>query len=98
MAYGRSMMLLTALFLMSAPAGAQQSDVRVWRPDPSQDASVHIDSDELAVNDAQKTATFSGNVRVSQGETHLRCSQARVWYRAVAPGRGATVDHLECQQ
>jgi lipopolysaccharide export system protein LptA len=92
------MALFTALLLACATAGAQQPDAEVWRPDPGQSAPVHIDADELDTDNAQMAATFSGNVRVRQGDMVLRCAQARVWYRAATPGRAPTVDHLECRQ
>jgi lipopolysaccharide export system protein LptA len=97
MTFRPSTTLLAALLLMAATAGAQQPDVTVWRPGRGQGAPVHISADDLAVNHAQRAATFSGHVRVSQGSTHLQCSQARVWYRAKGPDRPSAIDHLECQ-
>jgi lipopolysaccharide export system protein LptA len=98
MAFRRSMMLMTALLLVAAAARAQQPDMRVWQPDPDQDQPLQIDADRIAVSDARKVATFSGHVRLSQGDMHLRCSQARVWYRAVAPGNQSQIERVECQQ
>jgi lipopolysaccharide export system protein LptA len=41
---------------------------------------VHIEAATLEVRDKDKTATFSGNVRVTQGDTGLRCKLLQVFY------------------
>ncbi len=41
---------------------------------------VHIESATLEVRDKDKMATFSGNVRVKQGDTGLRCKSLLVFY------------------
>ena len=51
------------------PAGAQ-----------NQDQPVQIDAQTLEVRDKQKTATFSGDVRVVQGDTTMRCKSLVVFY------------------
>ena len=41
---------------------------------------VHIEAATLEVRDKEKQATFSGNVRVIQGDTGLRCKSLVVFY------------------
>lgn len=46
----------------------------------NQDQPVQIDAKTLDVRDKQKTATFSGDVRVVQGDTTMRCQTLVVFY------------------
>ena len=46
----------------------------------NRDQPVHIESATLEVRDKQKEATFSGDVRVKQGDTGLRCKSLVVFY------------------
>jgi lipopolysaccharide export system protein LptA len=46
----------------------------------NQDQPVQIDAKTLEVRDKQKTATFSGDVRVVQGDTTMRCKTLVVFY------------------
>jgi lipopolysaccharide export system protein LptA len=46
----------------------------------NQDQPVQIDAKSLEVRDKQKTATFSGDVRVVQGDTTMRCKTLVVFY------------------
>jgi lipopolysaccharide export system protein LptA len=46
----------------------------------NQDQPVQIDAKTLEVRDKQKTATFSGDVRVVQGDTTMRCQNLVVFY------------------
>jgi lipopolysaccharide export system protein LptA len=46
----------------------------------NRDQPVHIESATLEVRDKDKVATFSGNVRVVQGDTGLRCKSLVVFY------------------
>jgi lipopolysaccharide export system protein LptA len=46
----------------------------------NQDQPVQIDAKTLEVRDKQKTATFSGDVRVVQGDTTMRCQTLVVFY------------------
>jgi len=50
--------------------GAQQQD----------DQPVQIDAKSLEVHDRSKTATFSGNVKVVQGDTTMTCNTLVVFY------------------
>jgi lipopolysaccharide export system protein LptA len=44
------------------------------------DQPVHIEAATLEVRDKDKMATFSGDVRVTQGDTNLRCKTLKVFY------------------
>jgi lipopolysaccharide export system protein LptA len=46
----------------------------------NRDQPVHIEAATLEVRDKQKQATFSGDVRVKQGDTGLRCKSLVVFY------------------
>jgi len=67
----------------------------------NRDQPVHIEAATLEVRDKDKVATFSGDVRVKQGDTGMRCKSLVVFYeqdqeggqktttmRAAAPGPG----------
>lgn len=72
---------VAAALLLSASAGAQGPS-----PGPAaagaqnRDQPVQIDAKTLEVRDKQKTATFSGDVRVVQGDTTMRCKSLVVFY------------------
>lgn len=58
----------------------------------NRDQPVHIEAATLEVRDKDKVATFSGNVKVTQGDTGLRCKQLVVFYEqddAPAPAANA---------
>ena len=46
----------------------------------NRDQPVHIEAATLEVRDKDKVATFSGDVRVKQGDTGLRCKSLVVFY------------------
>jgi len=46
----------------------------------NRDQPVHIESATLEVRDKDKVATFSGNVKVTQGDTGMRCKSLVVFY------------------
>ena len=46
----------------------------------NKDAPVQIDAGTLEVHDKTKTATFSGNVQVVQGDTTMKCRSLVVFY------------------
>lgn len=50
------------------------------------DQPVHIEAATLEVRDKQKEATFSGDVRVKQGDTGLRCKSLVVFYEQGSEG------------
>lgn len=57
----------------------------------NRDQPVHIEAATLEVRDKDKVATFSGNVRVKQGDTGLRCKSLLVFYEQTndEPGKEA---------
>jgi lipopolysaccharide export system protein LptA len=52
----------------------------------NRDQPVHIESATLEVRDKEKVATFSGDVRVKQGDVGLRCKTLVVFYEQDNPG------------
>ena len=66
----------------------------------NRDQPVHIEAATLEVRDKDQVATFSGDVRVTQGDTNLRCKKLVVFYeqdddaakskslKAASPGPG----------
>src|SRR6201987_6431752 len=55
----------------------------------NKDAPVQIEAATLEVHDKSKTATFSGNVQVVQGDTTMKCRSLVVFY-GPEEGPGAT--------
>ncbi len=81
----RHPLLIAAVFLAvtAAPLNAQPSK---GPPNALQgfsqnhDQPVHIEAATLEVRDKDKVATFSGDVRVTQGDTNMRCKTLMVFY------------------
>ncbi|WP_334195228.1 LptA/OstA family protein [Pararhodobacter sp.] len=71
--------LVLALALPAAPVGAQQ---KIAFGELNQDTSlpVQVQADQLAVNNADGSAVFSGNVVVTQGEMKLAAGEVKVSY------------------
>ena len=83
----------SVMALALAPAGAQAATV--WRPDP--DKPILIMAAKLSVSETRRVAIFSGDVRLTQGDTRLQCSLLRAHY---IPGRRADqgrIDRVECE-
>jgi lipopolysaccharide export system protein LptA len=80
----RSLPVAAALLLMSgAPLYAQPSKGppnALQGFSQNRDQPVHIEAATLEVRDKDKVATFSGDVRVKQGDTNLRCKSLVVFY------------------
>jgi lipopolysaccharide export system protein LptA len=79
------LMLLTvaALAVSGAPLPAQVSKGppnALQGFSQNRDQPVHIEAATLEVRDKEKQATFSGNVRVTQGDTGLRSNTLVVFY------------------
>ena len=79
------LLLLTAaaLAVSGAPLSAQVSKGppnALQGFSQNRDQPVHIEAATLEVRDKEKQATFSGNVRVTQGDTGLRCKSLVVFY------------------
>ena len=85
----RPVLVAAALFIAAASAEAQPSK---GPPNALQGFSqnrnqpVQIDAATLEVRDKDKVATFSGNVRVKQGDTGLRCASLLVFYEQDGEG------------
>ena len=54
----------------------------------NRDQPVQIEAATLEVRDKEKTAVFSGDVRVKQGDTGLRCKSLVVFYEGDSPVGG----------
>ncbi|MBM3527470.1 MAG: lipopolysaccharide transport periplasmic protein LptA [Alphaproteobacteria bacterium] len=74
----------------------------------NRDQPVQIEASSLEVRDKDKVATFSGNVKVVQGDTTMRCRTLVVFYegqggsgamRAASPGPGGSqqISRLEAR-
>lgn len=91
----RRLRLIVAVMALAAPgAAAAQSPVQSPIQNPMQglqgqnkDLPIHIEAATLEVHDKAKTATFSGNVQVVQGDTTMRCKSLVVFY---GPDEGAS--------
>jgi lipopolysaccharide export system protein LptA len=79
-----SLPVATALLLMAGvPLSAQPSKGppnALQGFSQNRDQPVHIEAATLEVRDKDKVATFSGDVRVKQGDTNLRCKSLVVFY------------------
>jgi len=86
--------LAAATLTSSAPAGAETPRPAAASPfqgmGQGQDQPVQIEAATLEVRDKNKTATFSGNVQVVQGDTTMKCQNLIVFYGAeVGIGAGS---------
>lgn len=79
MAFRLGFLVLTLALAAAAGAEAQQ---KIAFGDLNQDTSlpVQVQADQLAVNNADGTAVFSGNVVVTQGEMKLAAGEVKVSY------------------
>lgn len=79
-------MLKTLILLatLSCPAAALAQAAQIDFGGMAQDTSapVSVDADQLSVDQATGQATFTGNVRVEQGDLRLVADQVRVEYGA----------------
>jgi lipopolysaccharide export system protein LptA len=72
-----------AILLVASAAfaqGAGTSGAPKLTQGENRDAPVQIEAATLEVHDKSKTATFSGNVQVVQGDTTMRCRSLVVFY------------------
>jgi lipopolysaccharide export system protein LptA len=71
--------LLLAGLLHALPAAAQENVLGGgFRADPGQ--PIEVEADALEVQNDRKSATFSGNVRVVQGDIRLKSDRLTVFY------------------
>ena len=88
--------LLIAIALIAHGTGLHAQTASQGPPNALQGFSqnrnqpVHIESATLEVRDKQKEATFSGDVRVKQGDTGLRCKSLVVFYEQDGDGGDKT--------
>jgi lipopolysaccharide export system protein LptA len=75
-----ALILLAAFVLAVAPATAQQTGIAFGGLRQDTSLPVEITADNLAVNNADGTAEFSGNVLVGQGDMRLTAATIRVEY------------------
>src|SRR6516162_10143684 len=90
--------LLLALALCAAPAAAEQKSQgppnALQGFSQNRDQPVQINAASLEVRDKEKIATFSGNVKVVQGDTTMRSKTLAVYY----DGDGSTANALTSAQ
>ncbi|MDX5349273.1 MAG: lipopolysaccharide transport periplasmic protein LptA [Paracoccaceae bacterium] len=99
MAFHRALIL--ALGLSAGMAHAQQATIAFGELEQDTTQPVEVTADQLAVNNAEGSAVFSGNVMVTQGEMTLSAAEVSVTYGAdqsrieqlVASG-GVTITNL----
>ncbi|MDR0810327.1 MAG: lipopolysaccharide transport periplasmic protein LptA [Gemmobacter sp.] len=79
---------LVVLCALAAPVAviAQQAQIAFGGLRQDTSLPVQVDAESLTVDQADGSATFSGNVRVEQGTMRLAAAMVRVEY---APGGGA---------
>ena len=77
--------LLAGLLLPASGAAAQSFGNSFSGLQLQGDQPIAIESDQLDVDDAQATATFTGNVAVAQGTTLLKTAKLLVFYVKEAP-------------
>jgi len=95
----RALVLLVSLSAAGAALAQSQPQSQASKGPPNalqgfsqnRDQPVHIEAATLEVRDKDKVATFSGDVRVKQGDTGLRCKRLVVFYEQDAP-EGAKTD------
>ena len=79
----RQFLLLAVTVMVLAPgmAAAQgPAPGQSMLPGQNKDQPVQIEAASLEVHDKSKTATFSGNVQVVQGDTTMKCQSLVVFY------------------
>jgi lipopolysaccharide export system protein LptA len=80
---GIGLMLACVLTATAQPAG-QQSTTSMQGFSMNRDQPVRIESNSLEVRDKIRQATFSGDVKLTQGDTTLKCKTLVVFYEDTA--------------
>jgi lipopolysaccharide export system protein LptA len=78
----RSLVLATGFAALGLVAQAQQATIAFGDLEQDTSQPVQVGADQLAVNNADGSAVFSGNVEVVQGEMTLKAGEVRVKYGA----------------
>jgi lipopolysaccharide export system protein LptA len=77
----RNLLQAFAVFAIATSAAmAQQANIAFGAIKQDTSLPVTLDADTLAINNADGTALFTGNVLVSQGEMRMTASEVRVEY------------------
>lgn len=74
--------VLSLALAMPVAAAAQGTQIDLGGAAQDTSAPVSVDADQLSVDQAAGTATFTGNVRVSQGALRMAAGEVRVEYGA----------------
>jgi lipopolysaccharide export system protein LptA len=91
----RTIVVAAALAMSGAALAQQQAATAPASKGPpnalqgfsqNRDQPVHIEAATLEVRDKEKIATFSGNVRVKQGDTNMRSKSLMVFYEQDGAG------------
>lgn len=85
----KPLLMLAALLILGLNAGAtfaQQANIAFGGMKQDTSLPVEVDADNLAINNADGSAVFSGNVIVSQGDMRLTAGEVRVEYAANGGG------------
>lgn len=77
---GKAVLIVAASFLISVPGLAQTTESRISGLALSSDEPIQIESDQLKISEETSQATFSGNVKVLQGDTVLQAGKMIVHY------------------
>lgn len=75
-------LIISAALAVAAAAQAQQATIAFGGLKQDTSLPVEVQADQLAVNNADGTAVFTGNVLVGQGEMRMAASAVRVEYAA----------------
>ncbi|AZL59224.1 lipopolysaccharide transport periplasmic protein LptA [Tabrizicola piscis] len=75
-----SLALAASVALLSTAAVAQQATIAFGDLEQDTTQPVEVTADQLAVNNADGTALFSGNVKVVQGDMTLTAGEVEVKY------------------
>jgi lipopolysaccharide export system protein LptA len=73
-----ALLMMTGVPLLAQPSKGPPNALQGFSQ--NRDQPVHIEATTLEVRDKDKVATFSGDVRVKQGDTSLRCKSLVVVY------------------
>jgi lipopolysaccharide export system protein LptA len=78
----RSLVLAAGIAALGLVALAQEATIAFGELKQDTSLPVQVGADQLAVNNADGSAVFSGNVEVTQGEMTLKAGEVRVKYGA----------------
>ena len=78
----RTLVLAAAFAALGLVAQAQQATIAFGDLEQDTSQPVQVGADQLAVNNADGSAVFTGNVEVTQGEMTLKAGEVRVKYGA----------------